>query len=78
MSPCNSAHITITGISKGGAHVLLYLWCAEGKGNYYFKITGPITLKSVPPAFNYFSFFLGGPIGGICWLARALKASAIR
>ena len=26
----------------------------------------------------YFSFFLGGPMGGICWLARALKASAIK
>ena len=26
----------------------------------------------------YFSFFLGGPIGGICWEARALNASAMR
>lgn len=26
----------------------------------------------------YFTFFLGGPMGGICWLARALNASAMR
>ena len=26
----------------------------------------------------HLSFFLGGPMGGICWLARALKASAMR
>ena len=27
---------------------------------------------------RYFSFFLGGPIGGICCVASALKASAMR
>ena len=27
---------------------------------------------------HYFSFFLGGPIGGICCVASALKASAMR
>jgi len=34
--------------------------------------------QSATSKHTYLTFFLGGPMGGICWLASALKASAMR
>lgn len=73
---CLSARKQFVSAHQGGG--------AEIGRTCYYDLTRPLRNTSIGLGHKeqldhfYLSFFLGGPMGGICWLARALNASAIR